>query len=210
MAIYACKISGEAQQTQVINPEHITKGTRSPYVQHSYQNLMECPCVALDRFEEHGRLIREAYENAVVNAIQSFFPSRDSALINKGVNIVVVGSGGLLQEAFWLSKLYRSRVQPSELTLHFVDTDYKELDTRIQNFVTYALKNIVPKNVTLNVYGWNSWESLKQKVTKPDLVIGIDTEGATPDGTRYQAVLKAGDLEKVLIVRWEPSYISTI
>lgn len=200
MAVFVKSIQGNARNTIEIGP--VIQGSQNPYVQHSYQGLTECSCMALDRFNVRGKAIRTAYEKAVVEAVSTFYPSRDSVLRNKAVNIVVIGSGGLLQEAFWLKRLY-SILQPSELTIHLVDTDYATNISPLENFVNYVGPNIVPFGTVLNIFGWRSCEELRPKILKPDLVIGMDTERATPDAKRYQWALQSGDLEKVLIVRWE-------
>src|SRR5258708_3241004 len=66
---------------------------RSP---NAIGHLLECSCMPLNRLNPSGLAIREAYQTAVVTIIQNLYASPS--------NIVVAGSGGLLQEAYWLSE----------------------------------------------------------------------------------------------------------
>jgi hypothetical protein len=199
MAIFSTQIQGIVRAPPAQLPA-ITKGRWSSNIEHSFEGLTECPCGYLDRFSPHGTQIRTAYEDAVVNAIA--IPSA----FGKKVHIAVVGSGGLLQEAIWLTKLYQKQ-KPLELALHLIDLDYKKDDHRILSLVKYV-RSIVPVGSTLDIYGWNSCETLRTEAEKiddfiPNLVIGMDTEHATDAAKKYQWELIPGDIEKTLLVKWE-------
>lgn len=203
MSIYKCTIHGATHLQPFINSNEIKKGSQDPYIQHSYEGLEECPCKALDRFSTHGGAIREAYEDAVVDAVTKLYPHQDSLLSNRSVSIVVIGSGGLLQEAFWLQKLYQlKKVQPVELSLYLVDKDYVTNDKRVANFAVFAKNYIVPPGCNLNVVALKTCDLFKDTF-RPTLIIGMDTEHATGVATNYQWVLRQGDLEKTLFVKWE-------
>lgn len=199
MTVYRTQVVGTS--APCMSTTSITRYDQNQGNSHSLQNLTECSCPALDRFSSHGNAIRTAYEDAVVNAISSFYPTPDHLLRTK-VHVAVMGSGGLLQEALWLQKFYQT-AQPVDLVLHLVDTYYAENTSAIASLAKFAKDHIVPKYCTLTIQGWKSCADLANSTIKPDLVIGMDTENATPDAKRYQWALQAGDIEKTLIVRWE-------
>ena len=207
MSIFSTSIHGAIPAGAQLPAMLIRPGTWQPYIQHSYESLTECPCGYLDRFSKHGKRIREAYENAVVSAIQKFTSIRDA---NPVVRIVVIGSGGLIQEAQWLYKLFSQRIPspPQNLILHLVDVGYdgRRSAPLFDSFISYA-QRIVPQSVTLNIFAWDSCEALQTalriKNLRPNLVIGMDTEHATGSAIAYQWDVAPGDIDKVLFVKWE-------
>lgn len=186
-------------QIQQIPTNEIERDTwPQPHVQHSYQNLTECPCGFLDRFSDHGSTIREAYENAVVAAI--------GILNHQDIIIAVVGSGGLLQEACWLTKLFHQNEKFTQISLHLIDTDYATDLQPIDALAKYV-RTVLRERQILVIQPWSSWKALQEMVKQvnnlsPHLVIGMDTEHATNPAVNYQWNLTPGDSEKTLFIRW--------
>lgn len=193
----------------------ITQGDWGKNVPNSSGELNECPCFYMDRFTNHGKRIREAFENAVVNALGKFMVHRDAVIFLPPIHVVVMGSGGLLQDAMWLQKLFSKRVSdiPPRLVLHLVNDTYKEGASLFDTFKRYVA-SIVPSGVELTIRAWNSYEVLKTALkvdnTKPHLVIGIDTDDGTEAAKIYQKNALAGDLEKVLFIKHEPKEAGNI
>ncbi len=189
----------------------ITRGEWHPEdpsktIRHSSGILTECPCKYLDRFTDHGGRIREAYENAVVAAVKKLVP-RDAVAIQLHIHVVSMGSGGLLQDAMWLQKLFSQSTLPSHLHLHFVDTLYKTNISFFKTLGNYA-QEIVPTGIQLEINAWGSYPelqaALEAQAIKPNLAIGIDTDEGTGDANVYQKTILGGDLEKVLFIQQEP------
>lgn len=161
--------------------------------------LNECSCYHLDRNLHHGRVVREAYEDAIVNIIRNSIVHRD-AEINGNFNIAVIGSGGLSQDSQWLAKLFRGRHHG------ITNVDLVDLGYEADNSPVNALRGGFAEQINtgrLNISSWNSCDALLAARKTHHLVIGMDTEHATPDAVRYQwRNLIRGDLEKTLIIRW--------
>lgn len=185
-------------------PSHITnkqiqQGKWHPYIPHNFKELTECPCGYLDRFSGHGRPIREAFEDGVVATIATFF--------TPNIVVAVVGSGGLLQEACWLTKFVYQNKNFVQISLHLIDTEYEQNFKSIHKLAEYA-DQILRKGTTLVIHAWKSCQDLQAATKKnrdfsPHLVIGMDTEHATGSLADYQWNLIPGDVEKALFIRWK-------
>ena len=167
--------------------------------------LSECLCPNLSRGSEHGQVIREAYETAVVQIIKNFTVSRDS-LISGECNVAIIGSGGLYQDYRWLKRLFDEGGAPP-INLHLVDITYEYDDSSVRALESLFARQIGSK--TLSIQEWVSCEALAAEYKKQDLIIGMDTEHATDDAVGYQCeALLRGDLQRTLIVRWNKDDLS--
>lgn len=197
MSIYSRTIQGSAASSLLIDKQLIEKSQNQ---QLSYHGITECSCTPLDRFSVEGGAIREAYENSVVNAMEKLYPSQESLLNNENIRIVVIGSGGLLQEVIWLQKMYQ-KIKPAKISLYLVDTGYSENDIRVVIFSNFLERNVVPLGCTLNVVALRTCKFFNTTF-RPDLVIGINTNNSTFKVVEFQSALNNGYITKALIVGW--------
>lgn len=201
-------ISGLVFQANIKGSYAKLSGKLTPVIQqgvpgltdNEWGGLTECACMPLNRSHPVGQGIRNAYETAVVNSIQtlgSFGP----------VSVVVAGSGGLLEEVCWLSEFY-SKPNVADLVLNLVDTEYaKDKDLKSLTAFYRIAETFVRQGYGLAIKGWSSWDGFQTATRvhglRHQLFIGMDTDTGTTDALKNQWSLQKGDIEKVLIVRWE-------
>ena len=179
--------------------------------------LIECGCLHLSRTTRHGKIIREAYERAVVQIIESFSVCPESAAFGVA-NVAVIGSGGLYQDYQWLDMLFENGRYPGTINLHLVDRLYAPIEESVDDALKEAkhtaqislraFKAAFAKEIrcdALSIQDYASCEALatddKDKVQQ--LIIGMDTEHATTAAVKYQdEALAEGAFERTLLVRW--------